>query len=243
MEIEGRTAIVTGGAVRVGAGISMELAREGAAVFIHYNRSAESAIELRDRIVAEGGVAAIGSADLSDPGTATDILEAATAALSNPTILINSASAFHTDTISDFTLEGFHEAQDLSLVTPLVLTQAFAAQVREDSGGSIVNLTDVRTTRPYRKHISYLLAKGGLDTLTRVSALSLAPKIRVNAIALGVILPPSDKEDDYAVKLAEELPLGHVGGAQVVADTVVFLCKNDFITGEIIRVDGGGHLI
>ncbi len=235
--------MVTGGAVRVGAAICAELARRGAAVFIHYNRSAGPAEELRAQIVDAGGIAAIGSVDLSSPEAAPDLISAAAASLASPTILINSASAFPFDTINDVTLEGYRAAQDLTLVTPLMLTQAFAKQVPDDLGGAIVNVTDVKTTRPYRKHISYMLAKGGVDTLTRASAIALAPKIRVNAVALGVVLPPANEDDDYARKLADELPLQRIGGAQVVADTVAFLCENDFITGEIVRVDGGGHLV
>lgn len=243
MDLDGRTAVVTGGAVRVGAAICTELARRGAAVFIHYNRSAGPAEELRAQIVDAGGIAAIGSVDLSSPEAAPDLISAAAASLASPTILINSASAFPFDTINDVTLEGYRAAQDLTLVTPLMLTQAFAKQVPDDLGGAIVNVTDVKTTRPYRKHISYMLAKGGVDTLTRASAIALAPKIRVNAVALGLVLPPANEDDDYAEKLADELPLQRIGGAQVVADTVAFLCENDFITGEIVRVDGGGHLV
>lgn len=243
MDLDGRTAVVTGGAVRVGAAICTELARRGAAVFIHYNRSAGPAEELRAQIVDAGGIAAIGSVDLSSPEVAPGLISAAAASLESPTILINSASAFPFDTINDVTLEGYRAAQDLTLVTPLMLTQAFAKQVPDDLGGAIVNVTDVKTTRPYRKHISYMLAKGGIDTLTRASAIALAPKIRVNAVALGVVLPPGNEDDEYAGKLADELPLQRIGGAQVVADTVAFLCENDFITGEIVRVDGGGHLV
>lgn len=243
MDMDGRVAVVTGGAVRVGGAISAELARRGAAVFIHHNRSGAPAEDLRAQIVEAGGVAATGSIDLSSPEAAPSLIEAASRALGPPTILVNSASAFPFDTISDMTLDGFRAAQDLTLATPLVLTQAFARQVPRDLGGAIVNLTDVKTMRPYRKHLSYMLAKGGIDTLTRASALALAPRIRVNAVALGVVLPPADEDDDYAKRLAAELPLQHVGGPQVAADAVAFLCENDFITGEIVRVDGGGHLV
>ncbi len=243
VDIKGRTAIITGGAVRVGGAITREFARRGASVFIHYNRSAAPAEALRKEIVDTGGVAAIGSADLSDPECAADLVAAAEASLGAPTILINSASGFPTDTIDDATVDGFRSAQNLSLITPMMLIQAFARQVPDDLGGAVVNITDVKTMRPYTKHLSYVLAKGGVDTLTRATALALAPTIRVNAVALGVILPPSTEDDDYARKLADDLPLQRVGGAQVVADTVAFLCENDFITGEIVRVDGGGHLI
>ena len=243
MDLEGRTAIVTGGAVRVGGTITRELARRGASVFIHYNRSAAPAEALRSEIADAGGIAAIGSVDLSDPGSATDLVAAAQGALGPPTILVNSASGFPADTIDDVTVDGFRAAQDLSLITPMMLIQTFARQVPRELGGAVVNITDVKTMRPYTKHLSYMLAKGGIDTLTRAAALALAPKVRVNAVALGVILPPSDEDDDYARNLAADLPLQRVGGAQVVADAVAFLCENDFITGEIVRVDGGGHLV
>lgn len=242
MDIEGRTAVVTGGAVRVGAAITRELARRGASVFVHYNRSAEPAEALRSEIVDLGGTAAIGSVDLSSPEAAPNLIEAAARILGPPTILINSASGFPFDTIDDVTVDGFRAAQDLSLTTPMILIQTFANHVPDGLDAAVVNVTDVKTMRPYRKHLSYMLAKGGIDTLTRATALSLAPAIRVNAVALGVILPPPGEGEDYAEQLAAELPLERVGGAQVVADTVAFLCENDFITGEIIRLDGGAHL-
>lgn len=243
MDLAGRVAVVTGGAVRVGAAITRELASRGASVFIHYNRSAQPAEALRDEISAAGGIAATGSMDLSNPGVASTLIDAVVVSLGPPTILINSASSFPFDTIEDVTVEGFRLAQDLSLTAPLMLIQAFATHVPDDLGGAIVNITDVRTMRPYRKHLSYMVGKGGIDTLTKASALALAPRIRVNAVALGVILPPADEDDDYGKNLAMELPLRRIGGAEVVADTVVFLCENDFITGETIRVDGGGHLV
>lgn len=209
-------------------------------VFIHYNRSVEPAEDLRREIVANGGVAAVGSVDLSDPRCAAALIDAASAALGAPTILINNASSFPSDTIQDVTVEGFRAAQDLGLASPLMLMQVFARQV--DDSGAVVNVTDQKTMRPYREHLSYMLAKGGLDTLTRAGALALAPTIRVNAVALGVVLPPADESDDYATELATSIPLQRVGGPQVVAEAVVFLCENDFITGEIIRLDGGAHL-
>jgi len=243
MKIEGRTAVITGGAVRVGSAITRELARRGASVFIHYNRSSDAAEALRREIVNAGGVAAIGSVDLSNPDAAPDLIAAASVTLGAPTILVNSASGFPIDTLEDVTADGFRSTQDLSLTTPMMLTQAFSDHVPDDADGTVVNVTDVKTMRPYRKHFSYMLAKGGLDTLTRAAAVALAPRIRVNAVALGVILPPPGEEAEYVDQLAAELPLQRAGGAQVVADTVAFLCENDFITGEIIRLDGGAHLV
>lgn len=242
MEINGRNAIVTGGGVRVGRAICLALAEAGARVYVHYNTSSDAAATVRDEIVSAGGFAAIGSADLSDPAASRILIADAEAALGPISILVNSASGFPTDSLADVTVESLRDARSVTLESPVMLTQAFAAALGDDQEGAVVNITDQRTDRPYKQHLSYMLAKGGLDTFTKVAALELAPRIRVNAAALGVILPPADQSDDYATELAASLPLERVGGAGVVADTVVFLCKNDFITGEIIRVDGGAHL-
>ncbi|MEZ5174912.1 MAG: SDR family oxidoreductase [Acidimicrobiia bacterium] len=243
MDLEGRTAVVTGGGVRVGRAICLALARAGARVYIHYNLSDVAATEVRDEILSDGGTAAIGSADLSAPLSASMLMADAAAALGPVSILVNSASIFPKDSLADVTLEGVRDARSVSLESPLMLIKAMAEALPEEMDGAVVNISDVRTAHPYREHLSYLLAKGGLDTLTRVAALELAPRIRVNAVAPGVILPPVDEDGTYAERLAATLPLARVGGAEVVADTVVFLCRNDFITGEIVRVDGGGHLL
>jgi NAD(P)-dependent dehydrogenase (short-subunit alcohol dehydrogenase family) len=242
MDLNGRTALVTGGGVRVGRAICLALAAAGAKVFVHFNSSKGPADAVRDEIIAGGGMAVSGSGDLSDPASAGDLVVAAREALGPVSILVNSASGFGSDDVASFTLEGFRLGQAVSLEAPIMLTQALAAGLPEGLDASVVNITDVRTTTPYRTRLSYTIAKGGVDTFTLAAALELAPSIRVNAVALGVILPPPGESGAYATKLASTLPLAKVGGSPVVADTVVFLCQNDFITGEIIRVDGGGHL-
>jgi NAD(P)-dependent dehydrogenase (short-subunit alcohol dehydrogenase family) len=123
------------------------------------------------------------------------------------------------------------------------LTQAFARALPDDGAGAVVNVTDVKTMTPYRKHFSYMVAKGGIDTFTRAAALALAPRIRVNAVALGVILPPPGEGEEYMNALAAEIPLQRAGGTDPVVETVLYLLRNDFVTGEIVRVDGGAHLV
>ncbi len=243
MDLTGRNALITGGAVRVGRAITRALAAEGANVFVHYHSSAEPARTLHEEVLATGVRCASGQADLSDPSSTLGLMEQATEALGPISVLVNSASDFPRDSMATVAYEGFRAAQDLSLGTPLFLTQAFADLLPEGIEGAVVNVTDVKTERPYREHISYMLAKGGLDTLTKAAALALAPRIRVNAVALGVILPPPGEESQYVENLAEDLPLERIGGPEVVADAVVFLAKNDFITGEIVRIDGGAHLV
>lgn len=243
MDVTGRNALVTGGAVRVGRAITLALAASGANVFIHYNRSSGPAQEAAAAAEALGVTAAVGSANLGDPSVAAELIAAATDALGPISLLVNSASGFPEDTLEDVTLEAWRRTHDLTLAGPVFTTQAFAAALRDDLDGSVVNITDVKTATPYRMHFSYVVAKGGIDAFTRAAAVALAPRIRVNAVALGVILPPPGEDERYAETLASGLPLARVGGTGPVAAAVISLIENDFVTGETIRVDGGGHLV
>lgn len=242
MEIQGRTAIITGGARRVGKAIALGLVESGAKVFVHYNSSAAPAEALVEEIEAMGGVAKIGSVDLSQPDRAAQLVDMAQEALGEISILVNSASGFATDTIHDVTPQALKASHDLTLASPVFLTQRFAELLAPETEGAVVNVTDVRTMSPYKKHFSYVLAKGGVDTFTRAAALALAPQIRVNAVALGVILPPPGEDTEYVEALAKSLPLQRVGGTAPVVEAALSLIRNDFVTGEIIRLDGGSHL-
>jgi len=243
MEINNHVAVVTGGARRVGKAIALGLAAAGADVFVHYNSSAGPAEETLAEIEALGARGAIGSVDLGNPALASELIAMATEALGEVSILVNSASGFATDTIADVTLDGWRRTQDLTLATPVFLAQALDAALPTNAVGAVVNITDVRTLTPYQKHFSYVIAKGGIDTFTRAAALALAPRIRVNAVALGVILPPPGEGAHYVEDLAAGLPLQQAGGTDPVVAAVLHLIRNDFVTGEIIRTDGGGHLV
>lgn len=221
----------------------MALAAAGADVYVHYNRSEGPADETAEAVRALGRRGVAGGADLAHPSVAEELIADATEALGPISILVNSASGFPTDTLGDVTLHQLRDTADLTLYSPTMLTQAFAATLPDDMNGAIVNVTDVKTMFPYRDHFSYMLAKGGIDTLTRASAVALAPRIRVNAVALGIILPPPGEDADYVARLADRVPIGRPGGTEPVAAAVVSLVENDFVTGEIIRIDGGGHLI
>jgi glucose 1-dehydrogenase len=243
MDIAGRNALITGGAHRVGKAITLALARAGADVFIHYGRSADAAEATAAEVRAMGRSAALGSANLSDPSVAGDLIDAATVALGPISILINSASGFPSDTLRDVELDSWRSTLDLSLTSPAFLTQAFAEALPRGLGGAVVNVTDVKTATPYRTHFSYIVAKGGLDELTKAAAVALAPEIRVNSVALGVILPPPGEDEAYAQRLAEKIPMQRPGGTEPVAAAALALIENDFVTGETIRVDGGQHLV
>ena len=239
MDLEGVTALVTGGARRVGRAITLGLASAGCNVVIHHGSSPDEAEETAAEARVLGVTANVIQADLaSDP----ESVFAAAADLAPIRVLVNSAAVFPKDTLAAVSLEAWQEAIAVNALAPVMLTQDFAAQVG-DEGGVVINVTDWRTERPYLEHFSYTISKGALDTFTRAAAVALAPKIRVNAVALGAILPPPGKDAEYLRRLATEIPLQRTGGTEPVVDAVLALVRNEFITGEILRVDGGAHLV
>jgi len=242
MELSNRTALITGAGHRVGKGIALALAAAGANVYIHYNRSADAALETAAAAREFGVAAATGSADLGDPAAVAALVEDAAAGLGPVQVLVNSASGFPEDTLYDVELEQWNRTLALSLTSPMLLIQAVARSLPGDREAAVVNITDWRTARPYPDHFSYTVAKGALDVLTRTAAIAAAPRVRVNAVALGAILPPPGKGSDYLKALAGSLPLQRTGSVDLVADAVLHLLRNDFITGEIVRIDGGAHL-
>lgn len=237
MDISGKKALVTGAAERVGKAIALALAEAGADLVLHYNRSAEAAAATGKEAEKLGATVELCQADLVDPS-------AVDAIMTEPVdILVNSAAGFPEDTLLSVTPEDWVRTLTVNLSSVVFLTQAFAKHLPADREGVVINLTDWKTQRPYTDpRFSYTLSKGGVDTFTRVAASELAPRIRVNALALGVILPPPGAEDGYAERLAARTPLEKVGGVEVVAQAALHLISNDFITGEIVRVDGGAHL-
>lgn len=241
MELHGVAALVTGGARRVGKAIALALAGAGCDLVLHYNRSAEAAEETAASARDLGSRVHLVGADLSDPGRAEEIVAGA-GDLAPVRVLVNSAAMFTDDTLLDVEAEGWDRTFAVNLRAPVFLTQAFAAALPPETDGSVVNVTDWRTARPYRDHFSYTIAKGAIDAFTLAAAETLAPEVRVNAVALGAILPPPGRDSAYLKELANEIPLRRVGGTEPVVDAVLFLLRNHFITGEIVRLDGGAHL-
>lgn len=221
----------------MGRGIALALAAAGADLILHYNSSVGAAAETAAEAEKSGVHVQLRQADLSDPASISGLLE------EPADVLVNSAAGFPSDYLLDVSLEQWNRTLALNLTAPVFLTQAFARALPDERPGAVVNVTDWKTERPYRDpRFSYTIAKGAIDTFTKVAASELAPRIRVNAVALGVILPPADAEDGYAERLAASTPLERVGGVEVVAEAVLHFIRNDFITGEILRLDGGAHL-
>ncbi len=242
MELKGKTALVTGGSQRIGRALVLALAWAGCNLILHYNRSAEAAQETAAEAEAFGVRVLLKQADLSDAEGAAALVDVSDVNLPPVQVLVNSAAVFSKDSLLDMTLDEWSKTFRVNLRAPVLLTQAFAKALPSDLSGAVINMTDWRTARPYPDHFSYSIAKGALDTFTKTAAISLAPQIRVNAIALGAMLPPPGQDQAYLDVLASTLPLQRPGGVQVIADALLYMLRNDFVTGEIIRLNGGAHL-
>jgi len=241
MELQGVAALVTGGAHRVGKAIVMALAEAGCDLVLHYYRSSDAAEATAEEARALGREVRLVGADLTDP-TRSDEIIAGASDLAPVRVLVNSAGVFTDDALETVEPDVWDRTMAINLRAPVFLTKAFANALPDGVSGSVVNVSDWRTARPYPDHFSYSVAKGGLDSFTVAAAVGLAPDVRVNAVALGAILPPPGKDSAYLKELAQEIPLKRVGGTEPVAQAVLFLLRNHFITGEIIRLDGGAHL-
>ncbi|MDF7801685.1 SDR family oxidoreductase [Pontiellaceae bacterium B1224] len=227
MILKGKRALVTGGAVRIGRAITEALQAEGAEVVVHYLGSFEEARALSPCTV---------QGNLQAPDDCARIIEEA-----GPIdILVNNASLFTQDGLADSFPERVQREFQVNLFAPLELTRLFAAQAER---GAVINLLDrrIRANDPTALH--YSISKKGLEELTKLAALELAPNIRVNAVAPGPILPaPGDTEENFIEK-AGRIPLEYFPTPGNIAEAVLFLLKADYCTGQVIYVDSGQHLL
>lgn len=237
-----RTALVTGAADRVGAAIARRLAAEGWAVLVHYRSSAEKAEAVAADIRANGGTSAIVAADLADRSQRAALIAAAAAPFGPLTLLVNNASLFERDAVTDLDEALWDAHFAVHVEAPAFLARDFAAQLPQDQAGNIINIVDERVLDLSPAYFSYTLSKSALWTMTRTLAQSLAPRIRVNAIAPGPTVPPPHVTPaDHARRLTE-LPLGTSADADGIADGVVAILGLLAMTGQMIALDGGEHL-
>jgi len=235
----GKTALVTGSAKRLGRAIALALSDEGANLIIHYHRSAAEAEELRHLLLERGCQAWTLSADLENGAELEALLPQALSLAGSLDFLVNSAGVFPRSTLESLTLSDLLAAMRINTWAPFVLCRDFARLVGR---GKIVNLLDTRTVGYDWAHVGYITSKHALALLTKMMALDFAPQVTVNAVAPGLILPPPGEDETYLQRLAHTVPLKRHGAPEHVAQAVVFLLKNDFITGQTIFVDGGRHL-
>jgi NAD(P)-dependent dehydrogenase (short-subunit alcohol dehydrogenase family) len=236
----GKTALVTGAARRIGRAVSSALAASGADVVIHYSRSARAAEALAAELATLGVRAHPLQADLAVPEQAEALLARACELAGPIELLVNNASMFEPEPLETATLERLVQNVTVNSWAPFVLTRALA---RQHGRGKVVNLLDTRVTALDLAHVGYILSKHVLAVITRMAAVAFAPGLLVNAVAPGLILPPQGQDETYLARLARDLPLRRHGAPEDVARAVLFLLESDFITGQVVFVDGGSHLL
>ena len=232
---------MTGAGRRIGRVIALSLAEAGANVAVHYNTSRIDAEETVQTIRAVGGTAESFQADLSDYGRATGLADAVRSHFGSFDLLINSASAFGTGRFEETTKDEWDYYLAVNFTAPFLLSQCMFSGLPEDATGKVINLNDWRTARA--KRFAYGASKAALSGLTRSLAVAMAPRVQVNELALGAILPPVDVVERPPEEMETGLgPAGRMGTLNEVARAVLALVENDFITGETLHIDGGRHI-
>jgi NAD(P)-dependent dehydrogenase (short-subunit alcohol dehydrogenase family) len=240
MELQGRTALITGGAKRVGRAVVLELARHGANVVVHCRHSRAAAERTCAAARALGVGAAVVNGDLGLKRDAERIAVEARAAFGSVDVLVNNASVFAPTPLETLTAETWERTLSVNLTGPSVLALQLGRWMRDSDGGCIVNIADWAALRPYREFLPYCVSKAGLVALTHGLARALAPRVRVHCVAPGPVLPPENYTDAERAALARVTPLGRLGTPEAVAHMVRFLvAEADFSTGGVYLVDGG----
>lgn len=239
--LQGKVALVTGGARRIGAAVVHVLHGAGAHVVIHYRSADVDAVALEQRLNAlRAGSATRIRADLLEPDAPRVLVEAAFGIRGRLDVLVNNASTFYPTPVGEIGPAQWEELVGSNLRAPLFLAQAAAPHLAA-ARGVIVNITDIHAERPLKGYAVYSVAKAGLAGLTRVLALELAPQVRVNAVAPGAIAWPEDGQFDPAerARIVATTPLGRIGSPEEIAQAVLVACTAPFITGQTFAVDGG----
>ncbi|MGC1274444.1 MAG: SDR family oxidoreductase [Planctomycetaceae bacterium] len=243
LDLTDRVAVVTGGAVRLGRVIALALAKEGCDVVLHYGRSRSDAERTADEIREIGRRVVAVSADLSQPFDAAAVVFDAAASIGTPTVLVNSAAIFEDAPLVETGEELYDRHAAINLKAPFFLCREFMRRLPDDARGHIVNMADWRAETPPADFVAYTLSKAGIVALTKSLALQLAPRVQVNAIAPGAILPPpGESAEPWQANKLPQIPLARTGSPDDIAAAVMYLVRSPFVTGEVLHVTGGEHL-
>jgi len=242
MDLNGKTALVTGGAVRVGKAIALALAAAGADVVINYHSSADAAIQTVAEIETLGRRALAVKADVSQGSQVQTLVDAAVARLGRLDVLVNSASLWRRTPWAELDEAAWDQLVDIALKGPFLCARAAAPHLTAHGDGAIINIVDLSAIIPFRNYVPHSAAKAGLVNLTYSLAMELAPAVRVNAIAPGPVLPPPEYTEQQVQAAARRTLLGRWGTAEDVAQAAVFLAQAPYITGVMLPVDGGERL-
>lgn len=239
MELRGRVALVTGAGRRLGLALARALAGRGMTVAIHHHASGTGADALRDEIVAAGGRAACFAADLTAARAAVELPRRVVAELGGLDVLVNSAAVMHQVVFEETTPELYDATLDLNLRAVFFCTQGATSALRA-ARGKVVNLADLGGLEPWPGFAAHSVSKAGVVMLTRVLARALAPDVTVNAIAPGAVLVPESYDAAERERLARTTPLRRLGSPDDVIAALLYLLEGgDYVTGEVLVVDGG----
>lgn len=234
------TALVTGGAIRVGAILARTLAGLGFAVAIHHHGSAEAGKALAREIAAKGGKAVTLAANLADPEAVPGLIPAAAEALGRPIgLLVNSAASFTPDRLATLAPEALRRQLAINLEAPLLLAQAYVQALPKDRPGLIVNLGDQRSQNPTASYLGYSISKAGLAMASAVLARELAPRIRVNTLALGLVMPPPGLDAARFAALVQAAPLQRSTSEAEIAQALTLIVRSPSMTGATLTLDSG----
>ena len=242
IDLHGRVALVTGGAHRLGRAITLILGQAGANVVVHYNRSPEQAQSVMQQLTELGVQGAAVGGDLSRVAEVERVVDTAVARWGRLDVLVNNAGIWANTPIGTVTEERWDELIDTNLRSAFFAAQRATPALRA-AGGAIINIADIGALRPWRNHTPYLVSKGGIITLTEVLAKDLAPDVRVNAVAPGAALLPDNWTPEQVAQSTRNVPLKRLGSPEGVAEAVLYLAQADYVTGVVLPVDGGRHLV
>ena len=232
--------LITGAGKRIGRAIAISLAEEGYKIAVHYHHSQKDAEATLEAIRKAGGEGALFPGDLQNPEEVQRLIPTVIERLPDLCVLINNASVFERASLDETSPDLFDLHMDIHVKAPFFLIRAFVVHCKE---GQIINLLDTKINQNLTSYFAYSLSKKSLHSLTQLAAKALAPGIRVNGIAPGLILPAAQDSEEQFQRMGEKVPLKRTGDVRDVVQAVQFLLNSDFITGEVIHVDGGEHLL
>ena len=240
MELRGRTALVTGAARRVGRTISLAIASRGADVVVHYKNSASEAHETVEAVERLGQRAFAFQADLAEPDQVEALADYAVQACGKIDVLVNSAAVFRMTPLESVTAQDWEQFLRVNLTGPFLLARRLGLLMRRQGAGKIINVADVAGIKPWADFLPYSVSKGMLITITQGLAKALAPEVQVNAVVPGTVLLSEDYGEKERESIVKGTLLKRIGDPVDIAKTVLFLVEgSDFITGQVVVVDGG----
>jgi pteridine reductase len=241
MSLSGKTVLITGGVRRLGRILALAIAANGGNLILHSSQPGKIAERTQTEIKSLGVEVHLLHADFNDLSQTSKLISRAVE-ISPLYALVNNAAIFEALQLENTTLADWERHMAINLTSPFLLCQGFAKQLQPDQEGRIINILDWRALRPGCNHLPYTITKAALAALTRSLAVSLAPQVIVNGLALGAILPPSDGGETSDI--VNKIPMRRWADVNEVSDALLFLLDSaSYITGEIIHVDGGRHLV